>query len=64
MISFIYFDDYDMPGAKEGNCQKAVTGKNTAEDSFKKWIAGVLLWIYITNYVWTKCYIIYISAHI
>lgn len=33
LISFIYFDDYDMPGAKEGNCQKAVTGKNTAEDS-------------------------------
>lgn len=53
-----------MPGAKEGNCQKAVTGKNTAEDSFKKWIAGVLLRIYITNYVWTKCYIIRISAHI
>lgn len=32
-----------MPGAKEGNCLKAVTGKNTAEDSFKKGIAGVLL---------------------
>lgn len=40
-----------MPGAKEGNCQKVVTGKNTAGDSFKKWTAGVLLRIYITNYV-------------